>query len=90
MATILPPSVPLVGKDGMMDYRWYQYFNEQNLLSLKNPIVTTSFIDFTEMIAPAANATDHARLFVRDNGSGKSQICVIFPTGAIQVIATEP
>jgi hypothetical protein len=36
--------------------------------------------------APAANA---ARLFVRDNGSGKEQLCVRFPTGAVQVIATE-
>jgi hypothetical protein len=37
--------------------------------------------------APGQNA---ARLFVRDNGSGKGQLCVRFPTGAIQVIATEP
>jgi hypothetical protein len=31
-----------------------------------------------------------ARLFARDNGSGKAQLCVLFPTGAVQVIATEP
>ena len=31
-----------------------------------------------------------ARLFSRDNGAGKVQLCVQFPTGALQVIATEP
>ena len=35
---------------------------------------------------PAANM---ARLYVRDNGSGKTQLVVRFPTGAMQVIATE-
>ena len=37
--------------------------------------------------APAANK---ARLYSRDNGSGKTQIVARFPTGAVQVIATEP
>lgn len=37
--------------------------------------------------APGANV---ARIFVRDNGSGKLQLCVRFPTGAVQVIETEP
>jgi hypothetical protein len=36
--------------------------------------------------APDAN---QARLFARDSG-GKTQLCVRFPTGAVQVIATEP
>lgn len=31
-----------------------------------------------------------ARLVHRDNGSGKGQLVVVFPTGAVQVIATEP
>ena len=31
-----------------------------------------------------------ARVFVRENVSGKSELCVIFPSGAAQVIATEP
>ncbi len=47
-------------------------------------------ISFAEMTAPAAGAANTGRLFCRDNGSGKSQLCVIFATGAIQVLATEP
>ena len=31
-----------------------------------------------------------ARVFVRENVSGKAELCVIFPSGAAQVIATEP
>jgi hypothetical protein len=43
----------------------------------------------TETIAPAAPAADHAVIFARDSG-GKTQLCVRFPTGAIQVLSTEP
>ena len=46
-------------------------------------------IEFAEMTAPAAGAANTGRLFCRDMG-GKTQLCVIFNTGAIQVIATEP
>lgn len=49
------------------------------------------YIDFVneQSVAPAG-ATNRARLFSRDNGSGKTQLCVIFATGAVQVLATEP
>lgn len=43
-----------------------------------------------EVSEPAAPAADTARLFVQDNGSGKTQLAVRFPTGATQVLATEP
>jgi hypothetical protein len=43
-----------------------------------------------ETTDPAAPAADNAIIFVRDNGSGKTQLCVRFPTGAVQVISTEP
>jgi hypothetical protein len=33
---------------------------------------------------------NQARLFVKDNGAGKTQLCVRFHTGAVQVIETEP
>lgn len=36
---------------------------------------------------PAAN---RGNFYVRDNGFGKTQLCARFPTGAVQVIATEP
>lgn len=50
----------------------------------------TQFIEMVEIAAPAAGAANSARLFTRDNGAGKTQLCVIFNTGAIQVIATQP
>lgn len=48
------------------------------------------YLEFTEMTAPAAPAANKARLFTEDNGAGKTRLVVIFPTGAAQVIATEP
>ena len=53
-------------------------------------VFTDRFIEFAEIGNPAAPAANHARLFVRDDGSGKTQVCVRFPTGAVQVLATEP
>lgn len=48
-------------------------------------------IEITELAAdPAAPALNGARLFTRDNGAGKTQVCVRFNTGAVVVIATEP
>lgn len=29
-------------------------------------------------------------LFFRNDGSGKAQLCVRFPSGAVQILATEP
>jgi hypothetical protein len=49
-----------------------------------------AYFDFAEVTAPDAPAANVGRLFVRDNGSGKTQLCARFPTGAIQVVATEP
>ena len=61
-----------------------------NIANLTNASTGGAAIQFTEMTAPSAGASNTARLFCRDNGSGKSQLCVIFATGAIQVVATEP
>lgn len=48
------------------------------------------FAELTEISDPTAPSANKGRLYVRDNGSGKSQLVVRFPTGAVQVIATEP
>lgn len=45
---------------------------------------------FQEQTAPSAPAADNCVLFAQDNGSGKTQLCVRFPTGSVQVISTEP
>lgn len=40
---------------------------------------------------PAAPArAGSGAFFFRDDGNGKSQFCVRFPSGAVQVLATEP
>jgi len=39
---------------------------------------------------PPAPTTGRGRIYMRDTGSGKTQLCVRFPTGPVQVLATEP
>lgn len=48
---------------------------------------TLSGSETTDPAAPAANS---GVLYFRDNGSGKTQLVARFPTGAVQVLATEP
>lgn len=48
-------------------------------------------IEYSELAAdPVAPAVNNARVYTRDNGAGKTQLCVRFNTGAVMVIATEP
>lgn len=49
-----------------------------------------NIISFTERSDPGAPSTNQAFLYAKDNGSGKTQLVVRFPTGAVQVLATEP
>lgn len=51
---------------------------------------TGNYIENFEVTAPSAPAANGARLFVQDNGSGKTQVCARFNTGAIQCFATQP
>lgn len=53
-------------------------------------VVEDDYIEMDEMTAPSAPAANGARLFCVDNGSGKTQLKVIFASGAAQVIATQP
>lgn len=50
----------------------------------------TGYQQLTEMTAPSAPATNNVRIYAEDNGSGKTRLMALFPTGAAQVIATEP
>jgi hypothetical protein len=53
--------------------------------------IVGGFFEMNELTGdPAAGASNTARLFVKDNGAGKTQLVVRFATGAVQVIATEP
>lgn len=59
-----------------------------NVLGLTNGSTGGSAFQFRQMTAPAgASAT--ARLYAQDNGSGKTQLMVIFPTGAAIQLAIE-
>jgi hypothetical protein len=53
-------------------------------------VYTTRFYELTEINPPAAPGVNKARLFLKDNGSGKTQLCVRFHTGAVKVLATQP
>jgi hypothetical protein len=53
-------------------------------------VYTSKFHEMPEIATPSAPNASRARLFVRDNGTGKTQLCVRFNTGAIQVLATQP
>jgi hypothetical protein len=46
--------------------------------------------EFVEITDPSAPSSNRALLYSKDNGSGKTQLVVRFPTGAVQVLATEP
>ena len=47
-----------------------------------------SYADITQISDPSLPPAGTARLFVHDN-AGKSELCVLFPTGAVIVIAAE-
>jgi len=48
------------------------------------------FIEMSEQTAPAAGAVNTGRLYLEDNGSGKTRLMIRFNTGAAQQIAIEP
>lgn len=53
-------------------------------------VVEDDYIELDEMTEPSAPAANGGRLYLKDNGSGKTQLCVRFNTGAVQVLATQP
>ncbi len=58
-------------------------------LTLTN-LNTIGFVSGIEIAAPAAPAADGFRIFAQDNGGGKTQLMVIFSSGAAQQIAIQP
>ena len=64
--------------------------NEIKLGTPNHTVHVPGALDLPERAAPVAPGANFGRIFCQDNGSGKSQLCVRFATGAIQVIATEP
>jgi hypothetical protein len=67
---------------GTLNYAWY---SEDGAMRIGD------YVEMPERGSdPAAPASNNARLYVRDNGAGKTQLVARFPTGAVQVVATEP
>jgi hypothetical protein len=52
--------------------------------------IHTGYLQQREIADPSAPESNACRLYVRDNGSGKTQVVARFASGAVQVIATEP
>ena len=50
----------------------------------------SGYHELAEIAAPGVSATNGARIYAVDNGAGKTQLVVIFQSGAAQVLATEP
>ena len=48
------------------------------------------YLQVYEIADPGVAPGNGARLYARDNGGGKTQLVVIFQSGAVQVLATEP
>ena len=59
-------------------------------IALGDSDVNDGLIGLVEIADPAAPSANMAKLYAKDNGSGKTQLVVRFATGAVQVIATEP
>ncbi len=47
-------------------------------------------LNFLEQTAPSAPASNQVVLYAEDNGSGKTRLMALFPTGAAQQVAIEP
>jgi hypothetical protein len=98
-------NVPHTGFDGTNKDYVIRHNNAASVIKILNAANTAELIDidndgnlllnaghqqFWEISDPAAPGANRARVYARDNGSGKTQLVVRFPTGAVQVIATEP
>ena len=69
------------GLHGQSSSGWAGYFDGR--------VLTKKYHELVEIETPSAPGANHVRLFIRDNGSGKTQLCVRFATGAVKVLATQ-
>lgn len=72
-------SINLNGKTFIRDYGAIELFD-----------VNSGYLELGELAGNAgAGGADRARLFIKDNGAGKTQLCVQFNTGTPIVLATQ-
>lgn len=75
--------------DGTVDTRLYR--QAAGIIGLRgNGASAGAAAELIEMTAPAAGGANTVRIYAEDNGSGKTRLMAIFPTGAAQQIAIEP
>lgn len=56
-----------------------------------NLILGDRYVSLVELSAdPAAPSSNGGRLYLKDNGSGKTLLCIRFASGAVQTVATQP
>ncbi len=60
------------------------------VLALSNPVAGGAALELAEMSEPTAPAANKARLFLEDDGAGKTRLMVRFPSGTSQQISAEP
>lgn len=75
--------------DSTIDTRIYR--QAAGIIAPRGSALTTGgALELLEMTAPSAGGSNTVRIYAEDNGSGKTRLMAIFPTGAAQQIAIEP
>lgn len=89
-AVYVPANDSIVNANQIVDKR--QLLGQASLAALNTFTGVqklTNYIELGEIADPAAPGANLGRLFVRDNGAGKTQLCIRMNTGAILVLGTE-
>jgi len=68
------------GIHGESDSGWAGYFDGR--------VYSNSYLELKEIAKPAAPGSNRGRLFLRDSGTGHTQLCIRFHNGVTRVIAT--
>lgn len=79
--------------EGGSGFRFAPNANDTDIGATGSPFANLFFAKYaemTEMTAPSAPSTNQGRLYLEDNGSGKTRLMIRFATGAAQQIAIEP
>ena len=88
--TTLASATQLTFSDGTDFNRGFVGVAGQKAVKVTDGSTAGGALQFQEMTAPAAPATNLCMLYAEDTGGGKTRLVVRFPTGAAQVLATEP
>ena len=71
-------------------YKSHQVDGDRPTAAPTNTTDGNGMFIFKEQTTDPGGGANQARLFAKDNGSGKTQLCAVFSSGGVQVLATEP